>query len=102
MSVGELAGRLGGSDAPTVLDVREAEELAIARIDGAVHLPLGDVPARYGELDPDVEYVVVCHHGVRSANAAGFLVANGFARVWNLTGGIDAWAAEVDPAMARY
>jgi rhodanese-related sulfurtransferase len=61
-----------------------------------------DLPARIDELDPEQDVVVICHHGIRSAIVAGFLVQRQFAQVWNLVGGIEAWAREVDPAMPRY
>jgi rhodanese-related sulfurtransferase len=102
LSVRELKARLDAGDAPVVLDVREAEEIAIARFPGAVHIPMHDVPSRLAELDRDGELVVVCHHGMRSAHVAGFLEAQGFSRVKNLTGGIDAWSLLVDPGVPRY
>jgi rhodanese-related sulfurtransferase len=72
MTPRELADRLQGPGAPVVLDVREPEEVAIASLAGAVLIPMGDIPARSGELPGDAEIVVVCHHGVRSAHVAGF------------------------------
>ena len=100
----DLKRRLDAGEALTLLDVREAEELAIARIDGALHMPMGDVPMRSVELDPDspTPVVCICHHGIRSAHVAAFLESRDFAGVLNLEGGIDRWAAEVDPSMARY
>ena len=100
----ELAQRLAAGEAFRLLDVRESEELAICAIDGALHMPMGDVPMRSLELDPDdsVPLVCICHHGMRSANVAAFLESRDFANVWNLTGGIDRWAGEVDEGMARY
>jgi len=98
----DLKRRLDASGAPVVLDVREQEELALARFPGARHIPMNDVPARLGELDPSSEIVVVCHHGMRSAHVAQFLAQRGFARVTNLSGGIDAWSTQVDPSVARY
>lgn len=86
----------------TILDVREPEEIAIAEFPGAMHVPMGDVPSRLTELDPDAEWVVVCHHGIRSAQVATYLARMGFERVWNLTGGIDAWALAADPSTPRY
>ena len=65
-------------------------------------IPLGELPARLGELPGDRELVLVCHHGSRSEQAAQWLARNGFARVHNLAGGVDAWARTVDPAMPRY
>jgi len=85
-----------------LLDCREPEELAIARIDGALHIPMGDIPARLQSLDPAKEYVVFCHHGVRSANVVAFLHKQEFERARNMAGGIDAWSREVDPTVPRY
>lgn len=87
---------------PVLLDVREPWETAICRIDGALALPMAAVPPRLPELDPDADTVVVCHHGVRSFQVALFLERNGFASVYNLSGGVAAWAENVDPSMPRY
>ena len=78
-----------------LLDVREPAELVAASVAGAVHIPMGDVPARLGELPEDREIVVLCHVGGRSLRVANFLAAQGFQPVTNLTGGIAAWAEEV-------
>jgi rhodanese-related sulfurtransferase len=86
-----------------LLDVREPGEYAIARIDGSVLMPMGDVPSRANqELDPDKHIVTICHHGVRSMNVAVWLRNQGFEKTQSLRGGIDAWSALVDPAVARY
>ncbi len=98
----ELKRRLERGERPLILDVREAEELAIAPFPGAAHIPMGDVPSRLSELDPDRETVVVCHRGIRSAQVAMYLARLGFEHVSNLSGGIDAWSATVDPALPRY
>lgn len=98
----ELAERLARGDSVCVLDVREHEELAIVRLAGATHVPLRELPGRLKELDASAEVVCLCHHGMRSAHAAAFLTSQGFERVLNLEGGIDAWALEVDPKLARY
>ncbi len=86
----------------TLLDVREPWELQVCRLEGSTHIPLAQLPARLGELDPARATVVVCHHGVRSLRAAAYLEHCGFADVVNLSGGIDGWARSVDPAMAVY
>ncbi len=88
--------------APTLLDVREPWEWEFAHIDGALHVPMGQVPARIGELDRDAPLVVICHHGGRSRHVAGWLEAQGFADVSNFDGGIDAWSLEIDPSIPRY
>lgn len=85
-----------------VLDVREDWELALCRLPDSRHIPLGELTARVGELDRELPLIVVCHHGVRSRAAQSWLLAQGFARVVNLAGGIDAWARRVDTAMATY
>ncbi len=97
-----LKHRLERGEPLVVLDVREPEEIAIASLAGALHIPMGDIPSRIGELDPDSEIVVVCHHGLRSAQVAGYLARMDFERVLNLAGGIDAWSMEVDQLVSRY
>lgn len=99
---GDLRSKLDRGEQFVLLDVREPEEVAIVRLPGAVHIPMGEVPGRLHELDPDKELIVYCHHGVRSLRVAQFLAQHDFAKVVNLAGGIDAWALEVEPGMARY
>jgi rhodanese-related sulfurtransferase len=74
----------------------------MAQIEGANLIPLGELPARWQELDREKEIFVFCHSGVRSARAAEFLRAAGFSKVANVAGGIDAWSEEVDPNVPRY
>jgi rhodanese-related sulfurtransferase len=69
---------------------------------GVVHVPMRELPGRLDELPRDRDVVVVCHHGVRSRQVAHYLVRLGYMAVWNLTGGMAAWADQVDPAMPRY
>jgi rhodanese-related sulfurtransferase len=102
MSPREFVARRDKGETPVLLDVREDWELGIARIDGAVHIPMGDVPARLGELDPEHELVVLCRSGGRSAQVARYLERQGFSSVWNLAGGILAWAQQVDPSLTPY
>jgi rhodanese-related sulfurtransferase len=85
-----------------LLDVREPWEWQAARIEGSRHIPMREVPARVGELDRDQELVAICHHGGRSLQVAMFLEKNGFAKVHNLVGGVDAWSRTVDPAVPLY
>jgi rhodanese-related sulfurtransferase len=87
---------------PVLLDVREPWECDVARLEGSVHVPMRAVPARAPELDPASDTVVICHHGGRSMQVAMFLERAGFGRVYNLAGGVDAWARQVDPAMRTY
>lgn len=86
----------------TLLDVRMPEELEFAAIDGAVNIPLGELAARAGELNPAAQIAILCHHGVRSEMAGRILERQGFSQVSQLAGGIDAWAAMIDPDMPRY
>lgn len=88
--------------APVLLDVREPWEFELCHLDGAQHIPMQLVPQRLGELDPDQEIVVICHHGMRSMQVGMFLESRGFAAITNLAGGVEAWATEVDPSMRRY
>ena len=85
-----------------LLDVREHSELTICRIEGALHIPMDEVPERHEALPRDTPLIVFCHHGMRSLNVVQYLEAIGFKNVLNLAGGIHAWAAEVDPGMKQY
>ena len=91
---------------PVVLDVREPHELQMARV--AEHgfqlrtIPMGVVPPRLSELNPEQPIACLCHHGVRSMQVAHFLASRGFRHVANIAGGINAWSAEVDPSIPRY
>ncbi len=97
-----LKQKLDRGERICILDVREMEEVARAAFPRAIHIPMGDIPSRLSELDPDRETVVVCHHGIRSAQVAMYLARLGFGRVANLRGGIDLWSATVDPTVPRY
>lgn len=89
-----------------LLDVREPEELELARVqtDGVelLTIPMNDLPARLAELDPDRPVAVLCHRGGRSQRVAMYLASNGFAAVANVAGGIDAWSLERDGSVPRY
>ncbi len=103
ITVEDVARRRAAQDAELVLlDVREAEELALCRIEGAAHIPMGDIPNRLQHLDPDKDLVVFCHHGVRSASVANWLRQQGLERVWSMRGGIDAWSVAIDQRVPRY
>jgi rhodanese-related sulfurtransferase len=97
-----LNQRLRRGDRLQLLDVREPEEVAIAPFPGALHIPMGDVASQRGALDPAAEWVIICHHGIRSAHVALYLARMGFERVVNLVGGIDRWSLTVDPSVPRY
>ena len=99
----ELKERLDKGDDIQILDVREPQEVAIARIPESIHIPLVQVVTRMGELDPQRETVVHCKMGGRSARAIEALQQSGFSgNLINLKGGILAWANEVDPTLPKY
>lgn len=91
--------RRGGA---VLLDCREPEELALCRIDGALHIPMTEIEQRAGEVPRDREVIVFCHHGVRSYAVAEFLRRLGHPHVFSMAGGIDAWSLDVDPGVPRY
>lgn len=101
-----LARHADAATQPIVLDVREPWEVAQASVQAEGFalrcIPMGEIPARLQELDPDQPVACLCHHGARSMNVAAFLANNGFEDVTNITGGIDAWSRERDPAVPRY
>ena len=84
-----------------LLDVREAWEVSVASI-GGLHIPMGEIPSRIQELDPDEHIVVICHLGVRSLNVTAWLRQQGFERVQSVRGGIDHWSRELDTTVPRY
>ena len=98
----ELAARLREGEEWQLLDVREPWEVGIVSLPEAVVIPMNQVPNRRRELDSERPLAVLCHSGMRSYRVAAWLQQNGFRRVVNVTGGIDAWAAEVDPSLPRY
>jgi sulfur-carrier protein adenylyltransferase/sulfurtransferase len=98
----ELKRRLDKGDPLVIVDVREPNEYQINRIPGSILIPLGDIPKRAGELDPDREIVMQCKVGGRSAKAADYLRSIGFKRVLNLKGGILDWVDKVDPSQPKY
>lgn len=85
-----------------LLDVRTDEETAVCSLPNALHIPMNLIPLRQNELPDDVPLVVYCHHGIRSLHTAMYLADAGFENLYNLQGGIDAWAAEIDGNMMRY
>ncbi len=97
-----LADRMQAGATPSLLDVREPYEWAIARLPDARLVPLDALPQAVHTLDRGAELVVYCHHGMRSAAAVEWLREHGFERARNLTGGIDRWSREVDPSTRRY
>ena len=100
----ELKARLDAGDDLFILDVREPHEWGISNLEdlGAVLIPKGDVLARMAELDTAKEMIVHCRSGARSADVIRELQGHGFSKMWNLTGGINLWAKEVDPSLPTY
>ncbi len=92
----------GQRDDVTLLDVREPGEWQAAHVEDSLHIPMRMVPGRLNGLDPAQTVVVMCHSGVRSLRVAEYLAASGFTRVFNLSGGIDAWSLEIDSSVPRY
>jgi len=84
------------------LDVREDDELAICSIEGALHIPMNEIPERAEALPHHCPLVVFCHHGMRSMHVLQYLESRGFENVINMGGGIDAWSREVDATVPRY
>jgi rhodanese-related sulfurtransferase len=104
LSALELADWLADSARPNpvLLDVREAWEFETCHLDGAQLMPMHTIPARIDDLDEDAAIVCICHHGARSLQVAAFLERHGFGKLYNLTGGVHAWAQQVDSTMAQY
>jgi sulfur-carrier protein adenylyltransferase/sulfurtransferase len=99
----ELKQRIDNGDDIQIVDVREANEVAVAKIPNTVHIPLGQVINRMSEIDPSRETVVHCKMGGRSARAIEALQRSGFTgELTNLTGGITAWSNDVDPSVPKY
>lgn len=102
ITVRELKTRQDQGDDIFLLDVREPHEYSMAKIEGSVLIPLGELANSLNKLDKNTEIVAYCHKGMRSADAVGFLLQQGFANVKNLIGGIESWSIEIDNAVPRY
>jgi len=98
----QVKRRLDAGEPLCLLDVREPWERAIVSLPGSVNIPMGEIPARWRELDTEAPLVVLCKAGSRSRRVAQFLSAQGFGQVANLSGGIDAWTRDIDPSLASY
>jgi len=99
----EFVERRNAGAQMTLLDVREEWEIKLAPVPAdLVHIPMGEIADRVGELDPQKDTVVICRSGGRSLEVARFLERNGFASVSNLAGGILAWSRELDPRIPQY
>lgn len=102
LSPAELQRWRQDSKAFLLLDVRTDEETAICALPDSIHIPMNLIPLRSNELPDGLPIVVYCHHGIRSLHTAMYLADAGFETLYNLQGGIDAWAAQIDENMARY
>jgi len=102
MTPQQLKARLDRHDPLIMIDVRDPWEVQICRLENTLHIPMEEVPFRLDELNPEDEYVVICHQGVRSAAISDWMERQGFLRVSNLEGGLDAWAQTIDARMRRY
>lgn len=98
----EFSERAARGERVRLIDVREPVEFELARVEGAELLPLSRFDEWAGALDPEEEIVFMCHHGIRSAQVCAALARAGFAKLYNLAGGIDRWSAEVDAGVPRY
>ena len=85
-----------------LLDVREPWEYQICHIDGSMNISMLNIPSAIGELDPERETVVICHHGIRSLQVANYLADQGFNKITSLEGGVDTWAKFIDQTMPQY
>jgi rhodanese-related sulfurtransferase len=97
----ELQQRLSEDNAPTLIDVREEGEAAVCAIEGSILIPMNTLPQRLQEIPHDRPVALYCHHGMRSYMAGQWLAQQGYEAL-SLAGGIDRWAAEIAPGMARY
>ncbi len=102
LSPTDLNTKLTQNEKPFLLDVREVNEFNYTHIANSVLIPLREIPDRLKELNYEDEIIVICHHGIRSQQAASYLVHSGFKNVANLAGGIDAWSCQCDPSTKRY
>jgi len=90
------------SAAPLLLDVREPWEFEHCQLENSKLVPMRQIPAHAEQLNPEQETVVICHHGIRSRQVAQYLESLGFTDLINLTGGVEAWANDIEPGMKRY
>ena len=98
----ELKSRLEKGDKLVLLDVREPWENQLAKLENSTLIPLGTLSTSLSQLDKNAEIIADCHHGMRSGDATGLLLQQGFSNVKNLVGGIDAWSVQVDGSVPRY
>jgi rhodanese-related sulfurtransferase len=98
----EFMRRKAAGELWQLVDVREPWEIELASVAHTIHIPMGEIPSRHTELDPSKPVAVLCHSGGRSARVAAYLAQQGYPRVANIEGGIDAWAQHLDPGIPRY
>ena len=98
----EVKQRLDKGEKMLLVDVREPHEFALCKIDGAVLIPMGTIPANLQKLDTDEDVICFCHHGMRSMDVANWLRAQGVKSAKSMAGGIDRWSLEIDPNVPRY
>jgi|TARA_Y100000748_G_scaffold301185_2_gene300979 rhodanese-related sulfurtransferase len=101
ISVIDFSKVMNSSNDWVLLDVRTDEEFHLVNL-GGIHIPLNELPQKFTQLDQNKKIYCLCHHGVRSDSAAIFLKSEGFANVYNIVGGIDAWSLYVDDTVLRY
>ncbi|MFM9874047.1 MAG: rhodanese-like domain-containing protein [Fimbriimonadaceae bacterium] len=102
ISIHELRDKLAEPNNIVLVDVRETEELENGVISGAIHIPMGLVPERMDELNPDAKTVIICRTGNRSRKVTQYLMSRGFMDVSNMSEGMNGWAQEVDTTMVVY
>jgi rhodanese-related sulfurtransferase len=102
ISVSEASILRDNNATAVFLDVREHSELAICRIEGALHIPMNEIPERAEALPLDCPLIVFCHHGMRSMNVVNYLESRGFENAINLGGGIHAWSVQIDSSVPCY
>lgn len=102
VTVEELRDMIQSPTPPVVIDVREQREFDLCRIPTSKLIPLGELPQHLAEIPKDKTVVLHCHHGGRSGRATAYLMQQGYANVYNLTGGIHAWSERIDPSVKTY
>ena len=102
ISVFTLNEKIKMGQRPTIIDVREKDELDIVSMDEARHIPMAEIPTRMRELERDDELIVMCKSGGRSARVCRYLEQNGYSNVVNLSGGILSWVQNIDSTLKTY
>ncbi len=102
MTPEQLKEIMNNGNVPVLIDVREAWEYEICRIDGSQNIPMSEFTASLDKLEQDAETVIICHHGTRSQQVGDYLESKGYKNIKNLDGGIDSWSSSVAPDMPQY